>query len=122
MREKGKVSAGCSEMEGFVFSEIKGVRGLFVLNALDGMKVNRAQLGRGVWAALRTILAPLDINFPYIIPLSSARLKCSRFQASKHTTPAAHSSGSVGSHISRFQPRVPAGPLPTLTPALGWGL
>lgn len=86
MREKGKVSAGCSEMEGFVFSEIKGVRGLFVLNALDGMKVNRAQLGRGVWAALRTILAPLDINFPYIIPLSSARLKCSRFQASKHTT------------------------------------
>lgn len=59
MREKGKVSAGCSEMEGFVFSEIKGVRGLFVLNALDGMKVNRAQLGRGVRATLRTIFIPV---------------------------------------------------------------
>lgn len=58
-REKGKVSAGCSEMEGFVFSEIKGARGLFVLNALPGMKVNRAQLGRGVRATSRTIFSPV---------------------------------------------------------------
>lgn len=46
-------------MEGFVFSEIKGVRGLFVLNALDGMKVNRAQLDRGVLATSRTIFSPV---------------------------------------------------------------
>lgn len=58
-REKGKVSAGCGEMEGFVFSEIKGARGLFVLNAPDGMKVNRAQLGRGVRATWRRIFSPV---------------------------------------------------------------
>lgn len=45
--KKGNVSAGCSGMEGFVVEKIKGGRGLFVLNALDGMKVNRAQLGMG---------------------------------------------------------------------------
>jgi len=58
-REKANVSAGCGEMEGFVFQKIKGVRGLFVLNALDGMKVNRAQLGRGVRATRRTIFSPV---------------------------------------------------------------
>lgn len=58
-REKGKVSAGCGEMEGFVFLEIKGARGLFVLNAPDGMKVNRAQLGRGVRVTWRRIFSPV---------------------------------------------------------------
>lgn len=33
--------------------------GRFVLNAPDGMKVNRAQLGRGVRATLGTIFSPV---------------------------------------------------------------